>query len=113
MVQRRVLRHIERSKLDVSETRYLGRFREFLRPDVLAGSLRPRGNVYHADSLIPTEERSLVDQLVRAARGEQELDLDALGRLAEPKLRRALSLIDDPDVREYGTLLVERLSAAR
>ncbi len=51
--------------------------------------------------LTPAEERAIVTRVEAAARGEAELSVDTYGRFTEPRLRRALELIEDAETRGW------------
>jgi hypothetical protein len=52
--------------------------------------------------LPPREERAVVDLVKSGVRRQLSLDLAGLGRFAEPRLRRAVEQLTDPDERDYA-----------
>lgn len=60
--------------------------------------------------LTQSEESGILDDLEEAAKNGTSFDLQALGRFAEPKLRRVVSLTQNPRVHELIQSLVDSLN---
>ncbi len=77
--------------------------------------------VGRVEVMAPAEERAIADRLETLAVAMpsdastsailERMDVDSLGRLAEPKLRRAIELVDDPAARTLGERIVAELAA--
>jgi hypothetical protein len=67
--------------------------------------------VGRVEVLTAAEETEIVARVVEAAKGGTPLDIDAYGRFTEPKLRRAMELIDDPQAKGWCDSFVTSLSS--
>ena len=63
------------------------------------------------ESLTPAEENALIQKIHQRAPTGMPLDLAALGRFAEPRLRRALEAMTDPTEKSYTQSMVDQAHA--